>query len=225
MPDYTPLQKCRTTEEAEELTTILKRNHLNFKISSSARAFDVSQLGSLSNDPNDKQLLISVLDSDFEAARSILEENEQSIPLPPDHFLNNASDDDLIEILGNPESWSPFDVAHAKKMSHSRGIDSEKIQAKTNERIAAIEKGKAASKKLIYGGWITSILGALTGPIGLISLIGIGIALSLCCMKEKTPNGRFYTFDPQSRKGGKRMLTAYASILVIAWFLRLMNTA
>ena len=211
MPQNRELQKFRESSEAKEVANLLEQAGVNFTVSNTSRAFDVSQIGGLGGDSSDEGILIAVRESDFESARSILEASYLSTPIPDDHYLITASNEDLAEILATPDEWSPFDVVHARSMMSKRGIDLELIEEKKQKRIEALKSGKPASNWLIWGGWA----GALTG-----GLIGVGIAWSLTSMKEKTPEGEFYTYDDRSREIGKKMMSVSIVVLLLLVFLR-----
>lgn len=136
--------------------------------------------------------------------------------LPADHYLLASTDEELVEILARPSDWCGFDVAHARRLVLQRGIDLKLVEDKKAEHVHQLRRGKRASKKLIVFGWVFSVLGGL---------IGLGIAWSLVSMREKTPDGEFFTYDEESRAIGEEMLTVAGVILVVVVSVRLVSLA
>ena len=134
--------------------------------------------------------------------------------LPADHYLLTSTDQELIEILAHPTDWCGFDVAHARRLIVQRGIDLKKVEEQKAEHLHQLRRGRRASTKLIVFGWVFSFLGGL---------IGLGIAWSLVSMKDKTPQGEFFTYDEKSRAIGRRMLKVAGAIIAIEVFLRLVQ--
>ena len=185
--DIIELSRSRNNDSIQDIKEILNAAKIPCRVGSTATNFDISEIG-MRTDP---EVIISVRRLDFSAAREAMEEEYLKVELPSDHYLLSSSDDELAEILGKETEWGPFDVAHARKLAEVRGIDPVEIQKKNDERIEKLRQGKPASRSLILLGWIFSILGGV---------IGIGIAWSICYMKEKTPEGDFYTYDERSRR-------------------------
>lgn len=145
------------------------------------------------------------------AARAEMEKEHLKINLPENHYLLGSTDEELVEIVAHSSEWSGFDVAHARRLISQRGIDLKKVMDKRAEHIDQLRRGKRASKRLIVFGWIFSFLGGL---------IGVGIAWSLVSMKEKTPDGEFFSFDEESRVVGGRMLKISVTVVAVEIVLR-----
>lgn len=202
------ISRHREGETASEVSEVLTRAGIPFRMASTAPCFDITTIGGGGNEP---EVIISVYKSDFHAAREVMEEEFLNSELPEDHYLFSSSDDELAEMLGKPSEWSPMVVAHARKLAAERGIDTESIERKKIERIRALEYGKPASKTLLFLGWMFSLIGGAAG---------IGIALSIYCMKEKTPEGEYFTYDAKSRDIGKCMLLVSVLVLGLCILLR-----
>lgn len=209
--DLIELSRCRDAENVSDITDILDSANIPYRVGSTASNFDLSTIGTGSN----PEVIISVRRADYFAARTAMEEEYLKISLPDDHYLWTSSDDELADILGKPEEWGSFDVAHARKIAEGRGIDEALIQQKKSQRIEQLQQGKHASKALLFFGWLFSLFGGL---------IGIGIAWSICFMKEKTPEGEFFTYDEESRGRGKPMFQVACVVIVIAIFVRIYVT-
>jgi GGDEF domain-containing protein len=146
------------------------------------------------------------------AARAEMEKEHLKVVLPQNHYLLNSTDEELVEIVAHSSEWSGFDVAHARRLIGQRGIDLKKVEDKRAEHIHQLRRGKRASKRLIFCGWLFSFLGGL---------IGVGIAWSLVSMKEKTRYGEFFVYDEESRAVGGKMLKLAVAVVAVGVVLRL----
>ena len=203
------LQRCRDSSSVDELKGILDAAGIPYRVGSDAPVIDISNIGT----GNEAQVIISVRSEDYAAARAAMEHDCLATPLPEDHYLLTSSDTELAEILAQPEEWSAFDVAHARRLVNERGIDLSIIAAKREERLTRLVQGKQASGFLLGLGWVSAILGGL---------LGIAIAWSLQYSKEKTPDGEFFTYNTESRTAGKLMfpvaiITVLLSVIVILY--------
>jgi hypothetical protein len=203
------LQRCRDPESLAQITRILDAAGIAYQRSSLPPMFELSKIGA-GND--DAEVILSVPRNLYAAARAAMESEYLKISLPENHYLLTSTDDELAEIVGQSSEWSAFDVAHARRLISERGIDLKKVEDKAAEHLNQLRRGRPASKWLIFFGWLSSVLGGV---------IGLGIAWSLCHMKEKTPHGEFYTYDEKSRAIGKKMLrvavAVFATVLVLRW--------
>ncbi|BCX46622.1 hypothetical protein HAHE_05300 [Haloferula helveola] len=210
--DLIELQRFRHGEPLKELADALKLAGIEFRRSSTAPTFDLSTIGS----DRESEVIISVAKSDYPAARSSLENLYADSPLPEDHHLLTASDEDLIEILSHESEWSAFDVAHARKMVAERGIEADEIHRQAAQRLKLLEQGRQASRLLVLSGYGFAILAACGLPA--LAVLGGGIGWSLCSMKNKTIDGTFPWFDQQSRASGVIMVifSMFAAAIGIA---------
>lgn len=186
------LQRCFDATAVAELKDILDAAGIPYRVGSDAPVVDISSIGT----GNTAQMIVSVAEKDYEAAREAMEQDSLKVPLPANHYLLTSSDDELAEILAQPGEWSAYDVAHSRRLLRERGIDPATIAAKQEDRKAQAREGRPASNFLLAIGWIGAILGGY---------LGVAIGGALCYSKESTPDGVFYTFDSKSRAAGKWM--------------------
>jgi len=206
--DLVEVSRCRDAESVSETTDILVSNNIPYKMGSTASNFDITTIGTGSN----PEVIISVRRADYAAARAAMEIEYLKIGLPENHYLLTSTDDELADILGKPEEWSSFDVAHARKIVGERGIDESLIHQKKSQRIEQLKRGKRASNALVFFGWFFSLLGGI---------IGVGIAWSICFMRERAPEGDFFTYDDVSRERAKPMFQVACVMTVIATFVHI----
>ena len=197
------LQRCSHSEAMTATTDVLDAAGIPYRLASTTANFELASIGS----GQVGEVIISVRKEQHRAARAALEEEFLKVELPADHFLHGATDEELIEVVGQEDDWSPFDVAHASRLIRERGIDFEKIERERIQYIEKLKKGKPAPRVLIVAGWLFTLLGGL---------FGLGIAWSLCTMKEKTSYGTFFTYDAKSRAIGHKMRLV-SIVLTLLW--------
>lgn len=197
------LQRCRNSESLTELTSILDAAGITYERSSLTPMYDISKIGAGDTGDHDP-VIVRVPQKEYDAARAAMESAYLKTPLPENHYLLTSTDEELAEIVGQSSEWSAFDVAHARRLIGERGIATDRIEEKRAAHLRQLQLGKAASKKLILLGCVSSILGGV---------IGFGIGWSLCYMKEKTPDGEFFTYHEKSRSAGEMMMMAAAVVI------------
>jgi len=169
--------------------------------------FDLTSIGS----GDDHEKTIQIRKSDYEPARKALEEDSLKTDIPADHHLHHSSNDDLFEIITHASEWSPFDVAHSRRLLGERGIEIAKLEEDRQAKIDRLEKGKPAPTALIFLGWIFCLPGGF---------LGILTGLFLSQKKDQTPFGEFHRYDEPSRRKGELMLKIGGLIFVISLVVR-----
>ncbi|WP_395740873.1 hypothetical protein [Prosthecobacter sp.] len=207
-----PQEACellRTTslEELKAAAELLKTAGIPHRLAGTKAGFDIMEVGRAGG-PSDK--LILVPREALSKASALMEESYGGLPLPEGHFLHDASDDEILEIIAAPEEWSFFDLAHARRIASERQLSAGDLEQKKVEHVDAVREGKPAPKMLLRLGWILALVGSGIGII-----LGIGIAIS----KEKTPHGVFYKYDEASRKSGTGMAQAGATMSLLVLLL------
>lgn len=198
--EYLELQRLRHGGPADDLIRLLDDASIRYWTSSTSPTFDLTSLGA----ERDAEVIFSVSASDFPRAREVLEQSYLDHPLPGDHHLLTASEDDLIEILAHENEWSAFDVAHARRLARDRGLDLAKVEREREQSLRLKREGKQASRFLTMGGMLCCILAGC--GFFLFGIAGLGIGWSLVSMRDKTPEGVFPTYDEPSRKSGWVMI-------------------
>jgi len=153
-----------------------------------------------------ERVMIKVRASDLDSARAALAVGSSKEDLPEDHFLQDASDQDLVDIVMTPSEWSPFDVGHANRLILEGGIDVEKIQKEKKQKIAELKEGKPVPGYLLFIGWASCLV------IGLPAAI---IGFSIHSWRKKTDFGTFYVYNERGRKVGA-VLAVVGTVLIAA---------
>lgn len=165
---------------------------------------------------------IKLRQEDFQRADRILMDSVEQTEQQPigDYYLFSFSDQELLEVLQQPEDWNAFDQYWAKKLLRARGVawDEQMIEVARAKRFAEMKKPWIADKiwlLLAFTGLIAG-LGLLHFPIiGCVIFLGIYIGFS----KKTLPDGeRVMAFSKTDRRLGKLTLVL-AIIEAVAFFL------
>lgn len=184
------LLRTTSQEELNAASKLLHKAGINHRLAGTKAGFDIMEIGRAGG-PVDK--LILVAKEDHASACKVMEESYAGTPLPEGHFLRDASDNEILEILAAPEEWSFFDLAHAKKLARERQLSAVDLAEKKAVHMDALREGKPAPKMLLTLGWLLALVGGVTGII-----LGVGIVIST----EKTRHGVFPKYDKASRESG-----------------------
>ena len=206
------LLRSKSLEELEVVVHLLEEAGIACRVSSVKASNNYTQLGHL-DEPDDG--VVTVAQADFRAARDVLESAYAKEELPEGHFLRTGSDEDVLAVLAEPDDWSPFDVAHARRLAQERGLDLSQQKAVVEELRKNYEEGVPAPRWLIILGWIMVVVSCGT-DLGLIFSVGIGYRIGF--WKVDRALGGFYLYDEPSRRTGKVLF--YTAIVVgVAWHL------
>lgn len=144
-PDY---------DTASELIDILEANEIPYQVDDSALRFDIA---ANSFNPIDKQVIIQIREDDFERANLLYttESNQTEKNPTEDHYLYSFSDNDIIDVIANPDEWTDFEVKLAKEISKQRGLKptAEIIKTIRKDKINEQIKVSTESKRKISMGY------------------------------------------------------------------------
>jgi hypothetical protein len=209
MPTFATYRTFIDPEMAEELTRVLDEHGIPYRVERAKPPVDLA----FTADQTHERVLFSIPPDLFVSADRAQESMTPAEGnIDEDHYLNDFSDDELIEVLHKAREWHPADVTTARRLLASRGVDIE--EAKVAEQQAKhLEKQRQpirASFALIAVGFIFSLLGGL---------IGLGIGWSLVSMKERDATGKTYhRYDHRSRDLGRCMIFLGLAALPVWWF-------
>lgn len=197
-------------EEAEVIVSIIGKAGIPYRIDRARAPVDLT----FSSDMAHERIILCIpadlfVEADKALASSVAEEPESSFG---EHYLNDFSSEELIELLHKAHEWSPGDVVIARRLLAKRGVDAdeESITAKQQENLAAIREPVPGDKFMIAAGFLLALLGGL---------LGIALGWSYATLKERDATGKeFYRYDTRTRELGRLMM--YLGIVCgIAWVL------
>lgn len=209
--DFQFYKSFHQQENAQEYIALLNEHKIPFLVTSSEALIDQNIVGT----GLFPKVVLKVLARDFQKIAYLIEEELNHPELNTnDHYLNALNDDELMEILQQPDQWTVEDSIIAQKILEQRGkpISRERVRALKKERLEEIRQGKAVPLTTIALYFLGVIVGLFTHYIFIIA--GIAMALYYKNGKSVDPDGvKYYTFNEQTRHYGQYLL--YASIAVL----------
>ena len=212
MSNYTEFKRLPFNEELNPIVEILKENNISFLIDTTKPSVDITfTSGAIT------EYIVKVKNEEFEKAISLFAVKEGEITETENYYLNGYIDEELLEVLAFPKTWSNFDVEYAKRLVESRNIsiDERILKQKQDELLDQLRPPKKAGFSLIFLGYLCSIL---SGWLGLL------IALHL---KNKTKDLYGHEtapyYDETSRNHGKWMLYLFVFWLFVYLLLIIKN--
>jgi hypothetical protein len=195
---YLTYQKFSVQSEAVKFSEFLTKHDIKFQVeeisSSLDSTFGVSELS--------KEFRIKIDKQDFEKVENIslsfYEKELESVD--SGHYLNEFSDQELMEILLKYDEWSKFDYLLAKKLLKQRGneISNEMLDSMSKQRITELSKPSKIQAIWIVFGYLLSLLGGL---------LGLVIGWHLLTHRKTLPNGEvIYGYSLNDQKHGSRIL-------------------
>jgi len=139
-------------------------------------AFDNGQPifdASFANNQLTSKFTVQLRLADFEAGHRVLASlNEDALrQANPNHYLFAASDEELLDLLIQPDEWNSFDVALASQLLHQRGCDTspEALQLARQRRLAALAhppteaEAELSTTHLLLAGYLLALAGGVGG--------------------------------------------------------------
>ncbi|MGI4885186.1 MAG: hypothetical protein ACRYFR_09530 [Janthinobacterium lividum] len=190
-------QNFPTPEAAQPLLALLDAHRIAHEAHHTRPRFS-AVLGTTSAE----QFVVSLLPEDFARVRQLEESQAASTPsnFPSDYYLFTFTNQELWELLSQPDAWSSHDVALTTQLLRERGEDVsdhilQNLRARHTENLAAPNPRPTA---WIIAGYVLALAGGVFG-------LGIGWSLWRYC--KTLPDGRQVPgFAPADRAHGVRIL-------------------
>lgn len=198
MSDFKTYMSLTNLGTASDIIFVLKNRGIEYKVEDTSKNFDPS----FSLNSFNKPIIIFLKPIDFEKANIALNDDLKfnKEDFDDNHFLFNFNDNELLDVIKNPEEWHPLDVKLALKILEEREIivieqDLKEFNDKKIEELKKPEKNKSST---IILGYIFAILGGV---------LGFFIALHLINFKKTLPDGKqTFWYSENDRKHGLIML-------------------
>jgi len=202
-------------EDAIPYAELLKDNNIPFRFDLTNTIIDQAIVGS----PIFPKYTIKILSEDFKRVYQIIEkEILRNAPNLPEHYLNELSDHQLLDLLKKPDETSIEDNVIAKEILKQRGIpvSTDYINEIKKERLTELQKGRDGNTFWMGIYLIMVIVGSVVlSPI--MMMAGIGMGWYYWKDKQVDIDGNsFYTFNERTRFFGSVMLWIAALIVVVA---------
>lgn len=202
-------KKFPTSEQASELIGILNQNEIPFEMEDHSGQMPEVYLGqNLNND-----IIVKIHPDDFLKVNRLLDEKAALLidTVYKDYYLFSFDNDELIEVVSEPDKWCELDKQLAKHILNNKGIvvNKELEDALYKKRIKELSTEEKGSTLWTTVGYISAFLGGL---------LGIAIGLNLCNSKRTLPNGtRVFIYTEKDRKHGQ-YITLIGTVMLCYWF-------
>lgn len=211
---YATYEKFFNAEQAEPVLDILKDYEIPYEFAPINAPVDKIISGGGPGYSHE----VKIPTNQFETANRILREKIQINlnEIDADYYLFTFDDNELIDILKEPDEWGRLDYVIAREIMETRGVrfSTEDLDAFWNKKMEKLAQPEKEAKAWLYAGYFFAVFGGFFGVL-------IGLVLSQST--KILPNGRrFYTYDEATRKRGKTIL--YLSLIVFAMTLTLKLT-
>jgi hypothetical protein len=117
MEEFIEYQRFSTLEEAALLTDILEVNQIQFKIDDTSTRFNVA---ATSINPLESGIVIQIREIDKDKVDELNPTNAE-IPLT-EHYMYSLSDNDIIDVVVNPNDWTQEERDLAQEILKKREI-------------------------------------------------------------------------------------------------------
>jgi len=212
MNEFETFKKFNNPEEASVLIDLLKKNSIDYELSTAKLTDDVIFAGNTLIE----EVEINIKPEDFEKAEKLLEDIEEidAESLDKDYYLFEFSDDELLDLLKNPDEWSLNDYHWAREILKQRGeeVDQGTIDQWKHARLENLSQTETVTVRYK----ILAYFFCLTG-----GFIGIFMGRHLSSYMKLLPNGqKVYAFTDKDRKLGYR-ISLIGIVCLLGWVILL----
>jgi hypothetical protein len=188
-------KKFHSLDQASELTDLLTNNKIPFEVEDNSSDLSDFIVGQNSNN----SIVVKILPDHFLPVNRLLSDHAdlQLNSINKDHYLFTFDDDELLEVVSEPDKWCELDKQLAKKILNERGITINDAleNALFQKRVKDLSVEEKGSTIWTTVGYISAVLGGL---------IGIVIGINLWTSKKTLPDGtRKYVYTTTDRKHGQ----------------------
>lgn len=207
--NFLTYKKFSTSEQASELIGILNQSEIPFEMEDhSGHMPDIYVGQNFNND-----IIVKIHPDDFLKVNSLLDEKAASLidTVSKDYYLFSFDNDELIEVVSEPDKWCELDKQLAKHILNSKGImvTKELEDALYKKRIKELSTEEKGSTLWTTVGYISAFLGGI---------LGIAIGLNLWTSKRTLPDGsRVFIYTEKDRKHGQ-YITLIGIVMLCYWF-------
>src|SRR6218665_55492 len=209
MTTFLTFKKFQTAEQAEELAVLLTEQGIPYFIEdNSSRVSDF-----IIGQDTIPGIHVKIAPGHFAKAQELLNRiaEKETAAVASDHYLFSFRDDELLELLMEPDKWSEFDVQLSKRILQTRGIimTPELENAFKAKRLKELGQTEHMHMAWIIAAYIMVIAGGF---------IGMLIGLTLWISKKTLPDGTsVYTYSKGQRAQGK--LITFMGIIMFAAYI------
>lgn len=155
MAQYLTFSRFFTEAEAQPLVDILKREAIPYSIEQEVNQLDPIYIGQTL----DPMITVKIAREQFKKVNQLIEKEAEAQPIASDHYLNDFTSTELLNILKSGDEWNAYDRAYAKKLLTVRNVPIAHDMRTTPEEV--FEPVRLETKWIIagYAFALTSVLG------------------------------------------------------------------
>lgn len=160
--NFVTYKKFNALIEANELISILEKNNIDYLIENSSPNYDIT----LSANHSQDEFRIRIHPDNFEKVNNLIISELKDLP-DKTHFIHQFNENELFDVLKNPEEWSPEVLFFAKNILETKGIliSEEQLETWKNQKIELLKKPLKKPNKLIQTAIFLNILGGFSGML------------------------------------------------------------
>lgn len=213
--DFEFYKSFHRQEDAMPYVELLKENDVPFRLEGT----DVLITEAIVGTPIFPKIILKILTEDFKKVNGIIE--KAILENGPDlfeHYLNDSTDRELLELLKKPDESTIEEIIIAKEILKSRGIpiDPSALEDMKQERFEELQKGKS-----IHLGWamvyifLFSLISIFVNPL-VILIAGLGMGYYYWNDKSVDIDGnKYHTFDSKTRTFGYFLLLTTGLVVIV----------
>ncbi|MEM6964423.1 MAG: hypothetical protein AAF573_06635 [Bacteroidota bacterium] len=213
--DFEFYKSFHRREDAMPYVDLLKENDIPFRLEGT----DVLITEAIVGTPIFPKIILKILTEDFKKVNGIIEKT--ILANKPDifeHYLNDSTDRELLELLKKPDESTIEEVIITKEILKSRGIpiDPAALENMKQERLEELQKGKS-----IHLGWATvyillfSLISIFLNPLVML-IAGLGMGYFYWNDKSVDIDGnKYHTFDNKTRTFGYFLLIVTGIVIIV----------
>ncbi|MEM6725073.1 MAG: hypothetical protein AAF598_13630, partial [Bacteroidota bacterium] len=200
-------------EEAEHYINLLDEANIPYKVEGTGVLIDTAIVGNTLL----PKVILKLKRHDFKNANRLFANpfKDKTYADFKGNYLDQFTDEELKEILLNPDEWSVENVEVARIILRGRGIHlaDEKIEAYRTEKFETLRTGKAADPTWMTIYFCCILGGIFTSPF--VTLAGLGMVYFYGFGQSNDPDGQpYYHFDQKTRKIGRLLFYVGLPILI-----------
>jgi hypothetical protein len=191
-------------ENAKVFTEFLTENEVEFLVDSPEVLIDKSIVGTGFL----PKITLKIKSQDFEKVNELIAAQVEDTDIAAEgDYLNELNNEELTDILKNPDEWSIEDGIVAKKILAERGITYSDTEISTfkNDKLQQIRVGKKASPLTLILYFLCILVGFYIGIF--FTLAGIGMGYYYGYGTSTDINGKkYFAYDKETQRYGKIIL-------------------
>lgn len=212
-------QTYPSPEAAQPLLAALDREDIAYRTEHTTTQTTGALDASFGTNQNLRKFVVQLSLADFERAQALLDAEYRAAldQLAPDHYLFSFTDEELFDLLAQPDEWSALDVALAGQLLRQRGRDvsPDTLRLLRQRRVAELARPAADHSARIVAGYLTALLGGV---------LGIVLGADLYFSRRQLPSGQYApTYSAADRVHGLRILVLGAVMFLLLFAMRLLR--